>query len=183
MKTSILTICAILLTALSSSGPCRAAIPQKEYLTAKEIEQIQDAQEIEQRVKIYLEAAKLRLKTAEERLNGKESPPDDPFEFFSVEDMLEGYYRILKSVMLNLDDAFQKPRGEKQNLNKTLKNLKDTTEKAGKALAVLKKMAEDKRLEEVWNLVNKDIDITGGAHEGAELGLSNIPAPAKKKGH
>jgi hypothetical protein len=183
MKTSTCTICAVLLIAFSPLGPSLAAIPEKEYLTAKEIEKIQDAQELEQRVNIYLEAATLRLKTAEERLNGKESPPDDPFEFFSVEDMLEGYYRILKSVMLNLDDAFQKPRSEKQNLNKALKNLKDTTEKAGKALAVLKKIAEDKRLEEVWNAVNKDIDITGGAHEGAELGLSNLPPPAKKKGH
>jgi hypothetical protein len=168
--------------AFSHVGSSLAAAPEKEYLTPKEIEKIQDAQELEPRVKIYLEAAALRLKSAEERLNGKESPPDDPFEFFSVEDMLEGYYRILKSVMLNVDDAYQKPGGEKQNLAKALKNLKDTTDKAGKALVGLKKMAEDKRLEEVWNLVNKDIDITNGAHEGAEQGLANLPAPAKKKG-
>lgn len=183
MKTLAFGVGAVLLVAFSSAGTSLTAVPEKEYLTPKEIEKIQDAQELEPRVKIYLEAATLRLKTAEDRLNGKESPPDDPFEFFSVEDMLEGYYSILKSVMLNLDDAYQKPRGEKQNLAKALKNLKDTTEKAGRALAVLKKMAEDKRLEEVWNLVNKDIDITGGAQEGAEQGLSNLPSPSKKKGN
>ncbi len=64
----------------------------KEYLTQDEITKIQDAQEIDQRTKLYMQAAALRLKVAEERLNGKESVPEDPMEFFSVEDMLEGYY-------------------------------------------------------------------------------------------
>jgi len=182
MKASICAACAFLLIVLSTVAHSTAAAPDKEYLTPKEIELIQDAQEIEKRVKIYMDAAELRLKRAVERLNGKESPPDDPFEFFSVEDMLEGYYRIFKSVMLIVDDAFQKPMTDKQNLGKALKSLKDTTERAGKELAALKKTAEDKRLEDVWNLVNKDIDITAGASEGAQQGLSSLPAPAKKKG-
>jgi hypothetical protein len=172
----------LLLIVVTTAGPPAAAMPDKEYLTPKEIEQIQDAQEIEKRVKIYMDAASLRLRRAEERLSGKETPPDDPFEFFSVEDMLEGYYRIFRSVMMILDDAFQKPGTDKLILGKALKNLKDITEKAEKELAALKKTAEDKRLEEVWNLVNKDIDITAGALEGAQQGLSSLPAPPKKKG-
>ncbi len=157
--------------------------PAKEYLTPKEIEKIQDAQEIEPRIKIYLEAAALRLQAAEDRLNGKESAPGDPLEFFTVQDMLEGYCEIMKSVMMNLDQAYQKPRsGERENLGKALKNLKDSSERAQKNLAILKRMAEDKKDEETWNLVNKAIDITGGALEGARLGLSRQPAgPEKKK--
>jgi hypothetical protein len=152
----------------------------KEYLTPKEIENIQDAQEFDKRIKIYLDAADLRLKTAEERLNGKESPPEDPMEFFSVEDMIDGYYKIIRSVMLNLDEAYQKPETEREKLTKTLKNLKSTTERAQKSLAILKKLAEDKRLEDVWNAVNRATDITIGAHEGAEQGLAGTPEPEKK---
>ncbi len=167
---------------LLAGAAVSAAAPTKEYLTPKEIEKIQDAQEIEERIKIYLEAASLRLKAAEDRLNAKESIPGDPLEFFSVEDMLDGYYQILRSVMLNLDDAFQKPRGDKEKLGKALKNLKESTEKAQKSLAILKRQAEDKKQEDAWNLINKAIDITKGALEGAEQGLSHQPGPPKKKG-
>ena len=170
------------LALLSTLEPLPPLVPlmDKEYLTPKEIENIQDAQEFDKRIKIYLDAADLRLKMAEERLNGKESPPDDPMEFFSVEDMLEGYYRIIRSVMLNLDDAYQKPETDKAKLTKTLKALKSTTERAQQSLAILKKIAEDKRLEDVWNAVNHAIDINTGALEGADQGLAGSPEPDKK---
>jgi hypothetical protein len=154
--------------------------PQKEFLTPKEIEKIQDAQEIDQRIKIYMEAAELRLKTAEERLSGIESPEGDPFEFFTVEDMLDGYYRILRSVMLNLDDAANKPGTDPAKLTKGLKNLKSTTEKSTNQLEILKKMAEEKQLEKVWNMVNRAIDINKGAREGAEIALGKQPQAQEK---
>ena len=157
--------------------------PDKEYLTPQEIEKIQDAQELDKRVKIYLEAASLRLKTAEERLNGKESEPGDPMEFFSAEDMVDGYYRIIRSVMLNLDGATQNPRTDKGMFVKALKNLKEITERSQKDLSILKQIAEDKRMEGLWNAVNRSIDITEGAHEGAQSGLSKEPEQTKQKGH
>jgi hypothetical protein len=168
----MLTGCLALLEALESSG--------KEFLTAKEIAEIQDTHEIDVRVKIYMDAALLRLRTAEDRLVGKESAPGDPLEYFTPEDMLDGYYRILKSVMINIDDAAQRPPTTPDAVKKALKRLKSTTEKATEELQVLKKIAEDKRKEEFWNLVNKAIDITNGAHEGAEYGLSKEPAPPEK---
>jgi hypothetical protein len=157
-------------------GVCfiRTGAAAKEFLTPLEIQKIQDAQEIDDRMKVYLEAAALRLKTAEERLTGKESQPGDPLEFYTVEEMLDGYYRCLKSVMLNLDEAVQKPRTDPARLKKALKNLKDSSEKAGKDLAVLKKLTEEKLLEKPWNLVKQALDITQGARDGAELGLSQF---------
>jgi hypothetical protein len=148
----------------------------KEFLTDAEIEKIQDAQAIDERLKIYMEAAALRLKTAEDRLMGKESAEKDPLEFFTPEDMLDGYYRILRSAMMNLDDAFQKPSSDPSKVRKALKILKGGTEDAVAELKILKKLAEEKQKEELWNLVNKAIDITDGAHEGAEYGLSKLPA-------
>jgi hypothetical protein len=166
----------------------------KEFLTSKEIERIQDAYLIDVRVEIYMEAAALRLKTAEERLTGKESIPGDPLEFFTTEDMLDGYYRILKSVMMNLDDAAQNPgrtsgvringetaRNDKPRIGKALKQLRSDTEKDISELLILKKLAEEKKKEQFWNLVNEAIDITNGAHEGAEYGLSKQSAPPDKE--
>jgi hypothetical protein len=178
------TICIFL------AAPAGAA---KEFLTGKEIEKIQDTYEIDARVRIYMEAAALRLKTAEERLTGKESAPGDPLEFFTPEDMLDSYYRILKSVMTNIDDAARNPKrdngitidgrvmvNDKQRIGKALKQLKSETEKDLEELLILKRIAEEKKNEHLWDLINEAVEITNGAHEGAGYGLSKQPSPAVK---
>jgi hypothetical protein len=172
------------------AAPAGAA---KEFLTGKEIEKIQDTYEIDARVRIYMEAAALRLKTAEERLTGKESAPGDPLEFFTPEDMLDSYYRILKSVMTNIDDAARNPKrdngitidgrvmvNDKQRIGKALKQLKSETEKDLEELLILKRIAEEKKNEHLWDLINEAVEITNGAHEGAGYGLSKQPSPAVK---
>ena len=156
------------------------AAPRKEFLTDKEIEKIQDTQAVDGRVKIYLEAAELRLKTAEDRLVGKESVAGDPLEFSTPEDMLEGYLSIIKSVMMNLDEAAEKPGPNQALVGKGLRALKSATEKAAVQLPILKKIAEEKRKEELWNLVNDAIEITDAANEGAKYGLTKHPAPPEK---
>ncbi len=163
---------------------CAAAllsVHAKEFLTDQEILKIQDAADVEKRIKIYLEAAALRLKTVEDRLYGRESAPGDPLEFFSIEEMLDGYFRIVRSVMFNVDEAFQKPDVDRSKLSKALKNLKDSTEKSNKELQILKKIAEEKKNEEAWNLIQKALEITDGAHDGAEIGLARFPAKTKPK--
>jgi hypothetical protein len=169
---------AVVLTGGISTVP---GSPEKEFLTDKEIEKIQDVREIAGRIRIYLDAAALRLKTTEDRLLGKEVQTGDSLEFFTPEDMLDGYYRILNSVMLNLEDAYQKAGPYRTRVGIALKSLKESTENALKDLEILKKMAEEKKKEELWNLVNKAIDITNGAHEGAVLGLSKQSSSPEKK--
>lgn len=156
-----------------------AAYP-KEFLTPKEIEKIQDATEIDKRIKVFLEAAELRLKAAEERLRGQEPADGDPLELFSVEEMLEGYYRILRSVMFTLDEAFEK-RPDPERLPKALKGLKERTEKDLKSLQILKKIAEEKKREELWNLVGQALEIADGARDGAETGLTRFAKRKEKK--
>ena len=157
-------------------------IPAKELLTAKEIERLQASQRIDVRVKIYLEFAESRLKAAEERLNGKESEEGDPFEYFTPEDMIEGYDRILNSVMLTLDDSFQKSDPlEKSRVQRALKLLKGAAERGAKQLEVLKKIAEEKKKEGLWDLVNQAIESVGIARQGAEEGISKEPDPEEEK--
>lgn len=161
-----LATCAIL--ALAQTGNA------KEFLTDEEIKKIREAQEINRRVRIYMEAAEFRLKTVQERLSGVESVEGDPLEFFTPEEMVDGYYSIVRSVMLNLDGAYQEPAPDLNKIKSGLNTLKKSTEKAGRQLEMLKRTAEDQRKEELWNLVNKAQDITQGAHEGAVYGLEEI---------
>ncbi len=172
----------LFLTALLTANlfPAQRRSHKKEFLTEAEIAEVREAQEIDKRVKVYMKADALRLKTAEERLTGIESAEGDPLEFFTPEEMLDGYSQILDSVMTNLDAAYQNPRTDADDLRKALTSLKDGTEKAEKPLAALKKLAEEKNKEELWNLINKALDLTSGAHDGAVSGLATISAPSKK---
>ena len=84
-----------------------------------------------------------------------------------------------------MDEAYQAsdPRAWPM-VRRALNNLKGSTENSLKRLEILKKIAEEKKMEELWNLVNQAIDVTNGAHEGAELGISRdpeTPSPKKKK--
>ena len=170
--TILLLVLAATLTGIISTG---FAGPAKEFLTEEEIEKIQNTQELVGRVRIYLDAAALRLKTVEDRLSGIEPQIGDPMELYSPEDLVDGYYRILRTVLIIVDDAFQKPGSSRDKAGKALKNLKQSTEKALPRLEMLGKAAEEKQQKALLNSINKAIDITDSAHEGAIEGLSELP--------
>lgn len=151
----------------------------KEFLTEKEIEAIQRNRSVKERVPIYLAAAELRLKAAEDRLVGREPAEGDPLEFFTPEDMIEGYDSIIKSVMTNLDEAFRDQRRTRPSIHGVLKQLKRSMERSAAQLEILKRIAEEKGKEELWTLANNAIELTQGALEGANYGLTQEPEPAK----
>jgi hypothetical protein len=167
-----------LVSSMLLSVPSR---PKKEFLTEEEIAAVRKAQEIDERVKVYMQAATLRLKSSEDRIKGIESTEGDPLEFFSTEELLEGYYRIIDSVMMNLDAAYQNPKSDQAKIRQALVLLKAQTENAEKALEAMKQMAEKMNKEELWNLADKAIDITKSVREGADYGLSKLTAPSNKK--
>jgi Xaa-Pro aminopeptidase len=142
-----------------------------EFLTGQEIEQIQTKQDIGPRVEYYLGAARLRLESAAARLRGEEAVEGDPMEYFTPEDMLDGYYRILNSVMLNLEDAYRKPLIDSKGIQKALKDLRKKTEEFQKLLDSLKSLARERENTELLRLIRKAADITRGAHEGAAHAL------------
>ena len=145
----------------------------REYLTEEEITLIQIKQRIDPRVKAYLKAAALRLRSAEARLRGEETEPGDPMEYFTPEDMLDGYYRILNSVMLNLEDANEKPRPDSDGIRKALKELRKRAEKFLPQLELLQKIAEEREDKELLRLIGRAVDITNGAFEGAKYALED----------
>jgi hypothetical protein len=147
----------------------------RDFLTEQEIKRMQNTQDIDRRTNIYMDAALLRLRTAQDRFDGKESVPGDEMEFFSQEDMLDDYYRIIDRVMLIVGDAFESPRRrENINIKKALNTLKSESSDNLKKLAELMKLAGEKQKEGLRNRVNRAIDITGGLLDGAEEGLAII---------
>jgi len=147
--------------------------PAREFLTEEEIELIQIKQDIDPRVKTYLRAAEMRLKATEARLLGEETEPGDPLEYFTPEDMLDGYYRILDSVMSNLDNANQRAYGDGIGIQKALKELRKKTKESLRMLEFLEKLAKKQEKKELLRLIGRAMEITNGAHEGAAYALSD----------
>ncbi len=151
-----------------------------EFLMDKELEKLREAQRIDLRVNVYSKAAELRLKTAKERLSGKEPVEGDPMELLAPEDMLDAYYQIINSVMFNVDDAIDRRGADKNKIKSALKTLKKAAEKSLKDLEVLRGAAEKKGKEELWNRVMRAIEITEMLQQGVEYGLSEESGLFKK---
>lgn len=142
-----------------------------EFLTDEEIELVQITQKINSRVDVYLRAAALRLDSAEARILGEETEPEDPLEYLTPEDMLDGYYRIIDSVMLNLENTYNKTKIVEGDLRKALKDLRTHTKKSLRKLEFLEEIAKEQDRKELLRLIHRAIDITNGAHEGAAHAL------------
>ena len=154
----------------------------RDFLTEKEITKMKNIQDIDKRTGIYMDAAALRLSTALDRFEGKESEPGDAMEFYSRQEMLDDYYKIMDRVMLVVGDAFESPRRrENINIKKALQTLKSESSANLKRLSALMKLAEEKDEEELWNSVNKALDITGGVLDGADEGLSILAEREKEE--
>ena len=172
-----------LLIGTISLGPALFAAPRasREYLTKEEIALVQAKQKIGPRIEYYLRIAELRLESARARLEGEETLPGDPLEYFTPEDMLDGYYRILNSVMLNLEEAYQKSGFDAASLQKALKELNKRTEECSRILGVLETLAKERDDEEMQRLVARASDITHGAREGASQALRALEEESREK--
>lgn len=153
----------------------------REFLTEEEIALVQAKQKIGPRIEYYLRIAALRLESARARLQGEETLPGDPLEYFTPEDMLDGYYKIMNSVMMNLEDAYQKSGFDAASMKKVIKELRERTEECGRGLEILETLAKEREDEQLLRLIARAKEITAGAHEGAAEALQAIEEESKKK--
>ena len=157
---------------LGSSFALYAANPRsREYLTEAEIARVQAEQKIKPRVAFYLQAALSRLKSAESRLRREAIEPGDPLEYFTPEDMIEGYYQILNSVMTNLEDAHERGNRDRSSIPGALKELKKRMQQCELYLDSLETLAKEQENKALLQLIQKAGEATQGALAGAEYAL------------
>ncbi|MDR1728507.1 MAG: hypothetical protein LBT74_11400 [Acidobacteriota bacterium] len=147
----------------------------RDFLTEAEAVLMQNVRSIDKRTGVYMDAAALRLATALDRFEGRESAPGDALEFYSQEEMLDDYREILEHVMIVVGEAFDEPRRrENVNIKRALKNLKSEMLRDKARLETLKGLAVERRREELRERVNRALDVTGGVLDGADEGLARI---------
>jgi hypothetical protein len=153
----------------------------RDYLTDKEIELIQDTQSVASRARIYMEAAALRIKTAQDKLSNKEYAEGDPMEFLTPEDVLNDYGKILRSLQFTLESAIESPRHKGyETIGKALKYLKEETPKELRELKVLLQIAVEKHRDTFAERIKDAIDATQDFLEdvnekSSELRTNNPP--------
>jgi DNA repair ATPase RecN len=136
---SMCTGTVLVLAWLALSSTTRAQSDQKEYLSPAEIDQIREAQEINERVPLYLEFAKARLMAAMklagvqsaehplEPAKGKKSPAGhksaeekkEPEK--SLSDYLEEYDSIYEEMLRHLDESLDQGADARKALKAILK--------------------------------------------------------------
>jgi hypothetical protein len=171
VKKAILCLTAAILAAGTLTGAF--GFRPNEFLTEEEIDGIRKNQDIDPRVKLYLAAASLRLTSAQARMTGREILPGDPLEYLTPEDMIDGYYRILNSIMFNLDDASQKIPADRGGIRKALKRLRDKLQEFIPELQSMEERAAGENEAEMKRLIRRAVDISNSALEGAEQALSD----------
>lgn len=145
--------------------------------TEEEFEKIQLAQELERRVEVFLEIAESRLDEIERREAGKEwdNEEPNPLEFFTYEDMLFGYSRALRGVMVNIDERARGRGAEDKEIRKSLEKLRDKMAEFTPRLEEVKDIAIERRDERLARQWKEAAKISEQARKGALYGLG-VPA-------
>lgn len=172
---------ALLLSWLTLSTTLRGQSEQKEYLSPAEIDQIREAQDINERVPLYLDFAKTRLLAAM-KLAGVESPehaeegpkgtksrpgyksPDEKKEpEKSLSDYLEEYDSIYEEMLRHLDETLDQGADARKALRAILKEspLHQSSLKA----------VEAKLGDESPNILSEALSDTADAIEGSQKTL------------
>lgn len=157
----------------SSAAGVQRGLAGLDRFTEEEFEKVQLAQELEKRVEVFLEIAEKRLDEIERREAGEEWDKDEPnpLEFYTYEDMLFGYSRALRGVMVNIDERARGRGAEDKEIRKSLEKLSDKIAEFVPRLEKIKKIAierKDERLARQWKEAAKTSEQ---ARKGALYGL------------
>jgi Xaa-Pro aminopeptidase len=172
-----------------------SALPKKEYFTEDELDLIRDAQELNQRVPVYLKLAQNRLiflglmqksekekekelKEKEKRQKQKTKPdkvdPDDTSYLadFTPAELLRGYIEALDEVTNNIDYAYSRKLDVRDQLEDLAKFVRET-------IPVLEKFQPKNNGERV--AMGEAIDKAKETQDQTKEALTTVPKTEKKR--
>jgi hypothetical protein len=172
MRQNIFSLCALVFCAMFFYET-QAAIGQatKDYLTPDELDQVREAQEPNDRIKLYVHFAKQRLDQVNQLMS-----KDKPGRSVQIHDLLDNYTRIIEAIDTVADDALRR----KLSIDKG--NALAATEEKG-MLAQLKKIedSEPKDLARYEFSLKEAIDTTSDSVELAEQDVNARKAEIASK--
>jgi hypothetical protein len=178
------------------------AAPKKEYFTEDELDLIRDAQELSQRVPIYLKLAEHRLvflglmeksekekekdlkakqkrekqkgKPGDTRANADKVDADDTSYLadFTPAELLHGYIQALDEITTNIDDAYSR----KLDVRDALEDLEKFTRETMPVLDKFKPKNDSER-----GVMQQALDKAKETHDQSKEALTTVPKTEKKR--
>ncbi len=151
-----------------------------DQFTGVEYEQVQDAQELKPRVKVFLKIAEARLDEIERRMARIEWEKEDPnpLEFYTYAQLARAYQRSLAGIMINIDEKARYKIASEKDIKKSLELLNSGIQTFLPRLEPVKKLAEDRQEEDLYLEWREAWKASRKALQGSQFGLG---APAKQK--
>ncbi len=144
-----------------------------DQFTDAEYEKLRDAQEIRNRVKVFLEIAESRLDELDRRREEREwdKEEDNPLEFFTPGQLLRAYNRAVVGTMVNIDERAKYKTSPEKDIRKALEAVNKKASEFIPRLESVRQYAIDRKDEELfleWREAKKQSDI---ALKGSQFGL------------
>jgi len=161
----------MLFLALGAALAAPAGAQRREFLTDGEIDQIREAQDPNQRLKLYMQFARQRIAAVEKVLAGNE-PNRGQF----IHEQIEEYDRIIEAADYNVDQALKKRHLFRKGLEAALKAEPEFLQ----ALEAFR-ARNPKDLEEYRFILDQAIESTRDSLQGLREALGKQPKGKKEE--
>lgn len=154
------------LMVVSSLVPTHFGQEAADYLTTEEVDLVREAQQIDQRVNLFLKIAERRLLRAENpdaMQTKKEETTWGPLPKGSRAQMLQQYARAIDEIIINVEDAYER----QAPLDQMIKALKFFGEEANKHLVRLEALRAKITDEATRQVLEQTVDDLKVASEDA----------------
>ncbi|MDA2938791.1 hypothetical protein MYX75_11085 [Acidobacteria bacterium AH-259-A15] len=148
-------------------------LQSSDRFTDEEYVKIQENQQLDKRVEVFLEIAQSRLEEIRRRREKKEWKKDEenPLEFYTYWDMVHAYQKAIDAIMINIDEkAIYKIASEK-DIRNSLKKLYKRIQEFIPQLEPIKQLAIDLQDEALYKKLIKAQETSIIAQKGALYGL------------
>ena len=160
---------ALLAAFLLAAGLAFPAEQQREFLTSPEVDQVREAQEAADRIKLYVKFAQVRLDTLDKEL--AEQPSS---RAIAIHDMLYEYGRIMDAI----DDVAESATAKRALVRKGLETVVKEAPGFLKRLKALE-AKNPKDIEEYRFILRQAMETTESVLEGLREQLSKLPPDRK----
>ena len=154
----------------------RQRLPSGDRFTDEEYGRIQLNQELDKRVRVFLDIAESRLQETQRRMKGEEWKEENanPLEFHTYWDMVHAYRRALDSLMISIDEKTTCKSISEREVRKSLKKLSKNIEQFIPQLEPIRQFAKDSRDKDFYREVIKAQETSVIARKGSQYGLGTL---------
>lgn len=148
-----------------------------DQFTDEEYGKVQDAQQLMDRVKIFVEIAESRLKEIERRSENLEwkGDKDNPLEFYTLAQMVHAYDRSIQGIMIFIDEKATRHLASEKEIKKALTLLNKRMQDFIPKLEPIRQRAIDTKDQELFIEIRSAMKNSEAALKGSQLGLG-VPA-------